>query len=295
MTGSRPGQLLAVLEIPELEDELRQDEASIKRATEEIHRADADLARAESTHEMAHLASTRLASASQARPNLIAQQDLDDAVGRDKVAEAQVSTARASIASAHEQLAVTQANRSKTATLFGYARITAPFDGVITHRFADTGAMIQAGTSSQTQTMPLVRLSQNSLLRLIIPVPESAASRIHDKGAASTSASMRSAGRFQERSPASERLDTETRTMRVEVDVPNPKLELLPGMFAQVSIALERGEGRASTVPIQTIDRVGDARACWSSRTSARSRRAIVRSASSRPIASGRDGRPARG
>jgi multidrug efflux pump subunit AcrA (membrane-fusion protein) len=170
-----------VLEIPELEDDLRQAEASVQHATQEVNRAQSDLERAQSVRELAHLSATRLTSASDARPNLIARQDIDDATGRDRVAEAQVSTARAALASARQLLEVARANQSKTRTLFGYARITAPFEGVVTHRYADTGAMIQAGTSSQTQTMPLVKLSQNSLLRLIIQVPESAVSRIRDK------------------------------------------------------------------------------------------------------------------
>src|SRR4029078_1926253 len=101
-----------------------------------------------------------------------------EALGRDRVAEAQVATAKAALASAQEQLAVSKATQSKTKTLFGYARITAPFAGVITHRYADTGAMIQAGTSSQTQAMPLVKLSENNRLRLVIPVHESALSRV---------------------------------------------------------------------------------------------------------------------
>ncbi len=101
---------------------------------------------------------------------LVAQQDIDEATrASDRVAEAQVSTAKATLAAAHEQLAVARAGQNKTKTMFGYARITAPFAGVITKRYADTGAMIQAGTASQSQAMPLVRLSENSVLRLVIP------------------------------------------------------------------------------------------------------------------------------
>jgi RND family efflux transporter MFP subunit len=253
----RPGQLLAVLEIPELQDEIQQDEASVKRANEEINRAQADLERAESAHDVSHLASERLAAVSRARPKLIAQQDLDEAAGRDRQAEAQVSTAKAALASAREQLEIAKASQAKTKTLFAYARITAPFEGVITHRYADTGAMIQAGTSSQTQAMPLVRLSQNSVLRLIIPVPESAVSRIHVKAAVDVRVQSLDrtfpgvVARF------AERLDADTRTMRVEVDVANPRLELVPGMYAQASISLDRAKD-ALTVPVQAIDRVGE-------------------------------------
>src|SRR5262249_39785016 len=149
----------AVLEIPELQDELRQDEAAVKRAQEEVNRGEADLDRAKSAHEVSHLGATRLSAVLKARPNLVAQQDIDEAAGRDRVAEAQIATAKAALAAAHEQFEIAKAGQSKTRTLFAYSQITAPFAGVITHRYADTGAMIQAGTSSQTQAMPIVKLS----------------------------------------------------------------------------------------------------------------------------------------
>jgi len=248
------GQLLAALEVPELQDELQQDEASVKRSAEEVNRAQADLERSQSAHEVAHLGSTRLASVMKAQPRLVAQQDIDEATGRDRMAEAQVSTARAAVASAREQLEVAKANENKTRTLLAYSRITAPFAGVITHRYADTGAMIQAGTSSQTQTMPLVKLSQNTLLRLVIPVPESAVPRIHLKEPVDVD--VQSLGRTFPGTVArfADRLDVDTRTMRVEVDVLNPKLELVPGMYAEASIALDQAKG-VLTVPIEAIER----------------------------------------
>jgi RND family efflux transporter MFP subunit len=250
----KAGQLLAVLEIPELQDEIKQDAAAVKRATEEINRAQADLERAESAHEVAHLSSTRLAGVMKARPNLVAQQDIDEATGRDRVAEAQVSTARAALAAAREQLEVAKAGAGKTQTLFDYARITAPFAGVITRRYADTGAMIQAGTSSDTQSMPVVRLSQNDLLRLVIPVPESAVSRIHLGGAVAVTVQSLHKTVTGKVARFAGRLDTETRTMRVEVDVPNPSLELVPGMYADATIVLDAVTD-ALVAPVQAIDR----------------------------------------
>jgi RND family efflux transporter MFP subunit len=251
------GQLLAVLEIPELQDEMAQDAASVNRSREEINRAQADLDRAESVHDVAHLGSSRLASVMKQRPNLIAQQDIDEAMGRDKVAEAQVATAKASLASAREQLAVATATQNKTKTLFAYARITAPFAGVITHRYADSGVMIQAGTSSQSQAMPVVRLSQNSVLRLTIQVPESAVSRVHV--GAPVDVVVQSLDRTFTGKVArlSERLSADTRTMETEVDVPNGNFELVPGMYAYASIALERAE-RVLLAPVQAVDRKDD-------------------------------------
>jgi RND family efflux transporter MFP subunit len=250
----KAGQLLAVLEIPELQDEIKQDAASVKRANEEINRAQADLERARSAHEVAHLSAARLAGVIKVRPNLVAQQDIDEATGRDRVAEAQVSTAEAALAAAKEQIEVAKATQGKTQTLFDYARITAPFAGVITHRYADTGAMIQAGTSSQTQAMPIVRLSQNDKLRLVIPVPESAVARIHvgnDVAVAVQSLRRTVTGKVAR---FSDRLDTDTRTMHVEVDVPNPKLGLVPGMYADATLVLDAAKD-AIVAPVQAIDR----------------------------------------
>jgi RND family efflux transporter MFP subunit len=250
------GALLALLEVPELQDELKQDRASIDRAAEEVKRAQADLARAESAHQIAHVSSERLVAAGKERPKLIAQQDLDDAASRDQQAEAQVATAKASIAAAQGQLAFANANADKTQTLVGYTRITAPFTGVITRRYADKGAMIQAGTASQTQAMPVVRLSQVDVLRLTIAVPESAVPRIHLK--APVTVRVPAIGRTFPGTVSrfAERLDPETRTMLVEVDVPNPGGELVPGMNADASIVLREVTG-ALTVPIEAVDRSG--------------------------------------
>jgi RND family efflux transporter MFP subunit len=252
----KAGQLLATLEVPELEDQRQQDEGAIKRAQEEINRAEAEVERTESAHDMAHLASTRLADVVKARPKLVAQQDLDETAGRDRMAEAQVNTAKAAAASAREQLGIAKADENKTRTLLAYMQISAPFDGVITRRYADPGAMIQAGTSSQTQAMPLVRLSQNSVLRLVIPVPESAVQRIRvgepvDVRVQSLSRSFPGkVARF------ADRVDSETRTMPVEVDVSNPSLTLIPGMYAEAALALDQAKD-VLVVPIQAIDRGG--------------------------------------
>jgi len=250
----RAGQLLAVIEIPELQDELQQGEATVKRADQEVNRANADLDRAQSVHEVAHLGSTRLAGVITSRPNLISQQDLDEATGRDRVAEAQVATAQAALASAREQLEIARASQNKTKTLVAFARITAPFAGVITRRYADTGAMIQAGTSSQTQTRPIVQLSDNHRLRLVIPVPESAVSRIRLGGPVDVS--VKSLNKVYTGTVArfAERLDPDTRTMRVEVDVANPTLEIVPGMFATASLPLAQARD-ALVAPVGAIDR----------------------------------------
>jgi RND family efflux transporter MFP subunit len=251
------GQLIAILEIPELQDEVQTAEASVSKSQEEIRRAQADLERAQSAHEVAHLACSRLADVSKTRPGLVAQQEIDDALGRDRVAEAQVATAKASLSAAEQQLRVTQADREKVRTLFAYAQIKAPFAGVITKRYADTGSMIQTGISSQTQSMPLVTLAQENLLRLVIPVPESAVSKIRLGGSVEVSVSALGKKFPGKVARFADQVDMATRTMHTEVDVPNPTGELVPGMYASASLVLN-DERNALAVPVQALTRIED-------------------------------------
>jgi RND family efflux transporter MFP subunit len=249
----REGQLVATLEVPELREDLAMAAAAVKRSEAEIERARQDVLRAVSAYQVAHLGYTRLADVMKSRPGLVAQQELDDARGRDETAGAQEAAARAAVTAAEEALHVSEADRARKQTLLDYTRVTAPFAGVITERLADPGAMIQAGTASQTQARPLVRLSQNSLLRLSLPVPESAVPklrlgdqvdvRVPSLGRVFPGKVARFAGQVR----------TATRTMETEVDVPNPDLVLVPGMYAEASLELDRPR-KALTVPVLAVD-----------------------------------------
>jgi multidrug efflux pump subunit AcrA (membrane-fusion protein) len=166
------GQVLAVLEIPELVAELQGAGAGVRHSQQEIMRAQNEVNGAEADYAALHAAATRLRQASDARPGLIAAQELDDATAKDRSAEAQVEGAKSALAASRQQLEVSQADQQHYAALSDYSRITAPFDGVVTWRYADTGSLIQAGTSN-ISSLPVVKLSQVDMLRLRIPVPES--------------------------------------------------------------------------------------------------------------------------
>ena len=90
------------------------------------------------------------------------------------------TTARSTLSAARQQSDVAQADMERYGALQSYTTITAPLSGVVIWRYADTGALIQAGTSSDSQSLPLVKLSQSDLLRLRLPVPEDAVGYIHD-------------------------------------------------------------------------------------------------------------------
>ena len=249
----KQGDVLAVLEIPEMADDQARARSVLSRSQAEVARARDELQRAESSHNIAHLSYNRLSDVAKQKAGLVAQQEIDDSQSKDLVAEAQVSAARSNLSAAEQQVQVSTAELQKTKTLQDYTRVTAPFAGVITKRYADTGSMIQAGTSSSTQAMPLVRLSENSLLRLVLPVPESAVPTVHV--GQQVEVRVPTLGRsFPGRvARFSDKVASATRTMDTEVDVPNPSLILIPGMYAEVNLTLDR-RGAVLAVPIPAVD-----------------------------------------
>ncbi len=247
-------QVLAVLEVPELRAEVLGAEATIEHSQNAIRRAQSEIAQAESAHSAAHFAYVRLKQASEGRQGLIAEQELEDAQDKDKEAEAQVESANASLAEAQSQLSVSKASGKQLAAMEAYTQITAPFDGVITKRYADTGALIQAGTASNTQAMPVVQLAQWSRLRLVVPVPEFDASQI--RLGSVVQVHVAALGRdFQGKvARFSDALDQQTRTMHTEIDVDNRDGTLVDGMYAEVNLTLSKKDA-ALTVPIQAVQR----------------------------------------
>jgi RND family efflux transporter MFP subunit len=253
----RENQTLAVLEIPELAAELSGADAAVRRSEEEIRRAQSDIERAESSHSAAHSAYARLKQAAESRAGLVAQQEIDDSQAKDLEAEAQVASTKAALSAAHQQLQIAQANQKQYTALSDYSRITAPFAGVITNRFADTGALIQAGTASSTQAMPVVRLAQTSKLRLVLPIPESVAAQIHLGDPVKVHVQALDQDIEGKVSRFADSLDRQTRTMETEIDFENHEGVLIPGMYAETQLSL-REKKDTLTVPLEAVTRNGD-------------------------------------
>ena len=234
----RRGDTIATLEIPELADDVRKAAAATQASREELKRAQA-------RHDELHLVSQRLQQVVLQRPNLVAQQDIDSARDQDMAGEASLDAARHSVEEG-------EANESRMQTMLGYGVISAPFDGVVTRRYADTGALIQAGTSSNTQAMPVVSLAEDRLLRLAFPVPESAVPFVREGTTVQIevlAVHRQFAGKVAR---LAGQVDRETRTMLTEVDVPNPDLGLTPGMYATVTLTLDQ-RTNVLAVPIRAV------------------------------------------
>jgi RND family efflux transporter MFP subunit len=256
-THVKQGQIMATLEIPELEAQLEEDQAEIKNAANQVVRAQHELGRYEAEYNALHLEYTRLNGVFQGQPGIVAQQEVDDAQGKDLAAASQVDAGKASLDAAQSQLGAYKAKLAHDQTLFDYSKITAPFSGVVTQRYANLGTLMQAGTGSSTQAMPLVRLSQDDLFRLVIPVPESYVRyiRIGDPVTVNVPSLNRTfpgkVARF------SVDVTADTRTMHTEVDVANPKRLLVPGLYADALLTLDQ-QPDVPAVPVQALNHEGN-------------------------------------
>lgn len=252
-THVRQGQVLAVLEIPELEQQIQQDSANEQKSAQDIERAREELVRAQSAYKVAHITYQRLADVQKQRPELVAQQDIDVAQGKDAESSAGMSAAKDALAAAEQEALVAKAAYDKDRALFAYARMTAPFDGVVTQISAYTGALLPAGTSSSKSDSALCHLSQINLLRLVIPVPERAVADIHTGQNVDVNVSALKRMFTGQIARFSDQIDPATRTMHTEVNVPNPNYELVPGMYASVKIPL-RTAANVLSVPVQAVE-----------------------------------------
>lgn len=220
----KAGQLLATLEVPELQAELVN-----ARATEQ---------KAEADYTNAHLIYSRLQSVNKDHPNLVAQQELDTAEANDQTTAAVIAAAKAEV--------------DKFQTMVNYTQITAPFDGVVTHRYADPGTLIQGGTSGG-QSQPLVRVSDNYRLRLDFPVTVDYVKDVHLNDPVEVRVDSSNGKTFNGIiARFTHDVDENTRTMITEIEVPNPNLELMPGMYATVVLKVEK-RLQALAVPTEAV------------------------------------------
>lgn len=257
--GSRvkAGQVMAILEIPELQAQLTEDQAQITNAINQVARAKHELARYQAQYKAVHLQYSRLSGVFQSQPGIVAQQEVDDAQGKDLAASSQVDAGQASLEAAQSQLAVAKAKLAHDQTLYDYSKITAPFSGVVTQRYANLGTLVQAGTNSSTQALPIVKLSEDDLYRLVIPVPESYVRfiRVGDPVAVRVPSLNRTFAGKVARFSVDVREDT--RTMHTEVDVRNRDHALVPGLYAEADVTLEHKEDIPS-IPLQALNHEGD-------------------------------------
>ena len=251
------GQLIGILEIPELQDDLQRAKADVETATAMQAGAEQDRKRAIAAGAIAHLSYTRVLDVAKKEPGLVPLQEVDVAHSRDLEAEAQVASAEQNVSASNSRLQAAKSVLDHENALIDYTRIVSPLNGVVTQRYASDGAMIQAGTASNTQAMPVVRVSENDVLRLMLPVPEANAGAIHDGEAVTVTVPSLNRSFAGAVTRSSDRIQTSTRTMTAEVDIKNPRLDLIPGMYAQVQLDIA-ASASAIAVPVGAVDGEGN-------------------------------------
>ena len=250
------GQVLAVLEAPEIQSDVARAKAGVAAAEANIVTAQAAVQRAQATAGMTKLSFQRLQEVATRDKGLVPRQDIDVAQSRQMEAEAQLASAESSVQAARDAKAGADQELIRAQTMLGYATIRAPFAGVVTKRYASTGSMIQAGIASQTQAMPVVKLAQNNLLRLILPVPVNDVAGV--KNGQTVDVNISSLGRTLQGTVtrSADSVQMATRTMDTEVDVPNRDGSLVPGMYAEVHLHLA-ARPNVLSVPLDAVDGLG--------------------------------------
>jgi len=253
----RQGQSIAVLEVPELKAQLQGTVSEVARSSDEIVRAQHEVRRAESTHSALHADYQRLLDTSKAQPGLVAQQELDDAQARDLSSGSEVDAAKAALAAAQKGMEVSSADNARVSAIEDYTNVVAPLDGVIVWRYADTGALIQAGVSSNDQDLPIVKLAEANVMRLRLPVPESYVRYVHIGDPVKVRVDALNSSFTGKIVRFTRELNFETRTMETEVDVDNPGLAIDSGMYANALMRLNHAD-QVLTVPVGAIILHGD-------------------------------------
>jgi membrane fusion protein (multidrug efflux system) len=205
------GQLLAVIDAPEIREQYEQAEAQyvIKQVT-----------------------ARRLSNVWKDNADVIAKQDVD-------VAEAEAIAARHMADSRR--------------TMLGYTKVYAPFSGVITGRFADPGALIQSATNSATQTAPLFTIMDLDKVRVYASVPQEAAA--YARAGTEAAVTLKEAPDKEivtAITRTTRSLDPATRTLLIEIDLPNKDQQFQPGMFVNAKLYLEK-HTNAVTVPTAAL------------------------------------------
>jgi RND family efflux transporter MFP subunit len=254
----KTGDIMAVLQIPEMEQTINADKSAIQAADDQVSRLSKLVESVKARLVPLQAYYKRLDNVAKEQTGLVSQQEVDDAQGKALTAQADVDEAEAHVEEAKSQAQQARDKLKRDEVLYDYRNIKAELDGVVTQRYANSGTLMQAGTSSSTNVLPLVRLSEDDQFRLVIPVEESYVRFIHEGDPVTVEIPSLSRTFPGKIARFSDEVAPSTRTMHTEVQVMNDKnRDLKPGLYANATIQLER-KNNALAVPLQALDRQGD-------------------------------------
>jgi RND family efflux transporter MFP subunit len=224
------GQVLAEIDAPELDQQMRQAEAAIEQAEASIEQAQASLAQGRANRELARITAERTKTL--VEKGISPQQDGDQYQAQLTAQDANVQALEKAILAQRSNLAAVKANRARLEEVQAYRIVKAPFDGVITMRNVDVGALVSTGSTL------LYRIAQIGTLRTYVNVPQASVDAVRVGQPATVTVSHLPGRTFRGTiARTANALDAASRTMLVEVDVPNADGALFPGVYAEVDLS----------------------------------------------------------
>ena len=225
--------MLAEIEAPELEQQIKQAEAAIDQANSAVQQAEAALEQGQANANLAKVTAQRYANL--LAKGVVSRQDNDTYQAQFEAQQANVQALEKAVAAARSNVAAAEANLARLHELQGYQTVRAPFAGVITLRNVDSGVLVNEGNTL------LFRIAQTDRLRIYLNVPQAEAGSVRRGQAANLLIPDLPGRKFSGIvSRTANALDPTTRTLLVEVQVPNPAGVLLPGMYTQVDLSIPR-------------------------------------------------------
>jgi len=245
----KAGQTLAIIDAPELDQQVRQAQAALEEAKSALDMALANLRQGEANEELARVTATRWKNL--VGKGVVSRQENDQYQAQYQAQAANVEALKKAVASANGSIASAEANLGRLKELQGYETVKAPFDGVITARNTDIGALVNAGTTGPMQE--LFHIGSISKLRVFVNVPQIYSQNAVPGIAAELTLAELPGRRFRGKLVrTSEAMDAGTRTLLAEVDFDNPTGELRPGAYGQVHLTIPAG-APSMIVPVGAV------------------------------------------
>jgi RND family efflux transporter MFP subunit len=232
------GQTLAEIDAPELDQQVRQAQAAVEQAKAALDQTQANLVQGKANAELARVTAQRWSNL--VAKGVVSKQENDQYQAQFHAQEANVDALEKGIAAARGNVGAAEANLSRLQEMRGFETVKAPFDGVITARNTDIGALVNAGMGGAAQE--LFHIASTAKLRVYLNVPQiysqSAVPGIPAELTLSEFPGRRFHGKLVR---TADSMDSGTRTLLTEVDVENPTGELKPGAYAEVHLTIPAG------------------------------------------------------